>query len=148
MPTTPDDPHRYDDLLPLPHHVSPARRRMTAHERAAQFAPFAALTGYDAAIEEAKRLTDERIELGEAEREALDARMRALREHLDARPEVTVTRFIPDRLKAGGRYEAVTGAVRRILPSEGLLLLEDGTEIDLDDIIGIESSLFDRLGLV
>ena len=141
------DPHRYDDLLDLPHPTSPTRPRMPARDRAAQFAPFAALTGYGAAIEEARRLTDQRIELGESERAALDARLRALKAHLDQRPEVTVTRFIPDRLKAGGRYEGVTGVVRRILPVEGVLELEGGTAIDMDDVIGIDGELFARLGL-
>ena len=142
-----DDPHRYDDLLDLPRHVSPTRPRMSSRERAAQFAPFAALTGYGSAIEEAQRRTDQRIELGEAERESLDRRMRALAEHLDERPEVSVIHFIPDRLKAGGRYVTALGVVRRLQPELGTLQLEDGMTLELDDIIGVESALFDRLGL-
>ena len=143
----PNDPHHYDDLLDLPHPTSPTHPRMSRHDRAAQFAPFAALTGYGEAIEEVRRLTDERIELGESDRAALNARMAALRERLKSRPVVTITRFIPDRRKAGGRYEPITGVVRRLLPEAFELHMEDGTVIDLDNIIGLDGELFDRLGL-
>ena len=143
----PNDPHRYDDLLDLPHPTSPTHPRMSRHDRAAQFAPFAALTGYGEAIEEVRRLTDERIELGESDRAALNARMAALRERLKSQPVVTITRFIPDRRKAGGRYEPIAGVVRRLLPEAFELHMEDGTVIDLDNIISLDGELFDRLGL-
>ena len=137
-----EDPRRYDDIIDLPHPDSPVHPRMPRLNRAAQFAPFAALTGYGEAIAEAARLTDARIELGDAERAELDQRFARLRAHLKERPTVTLTRFIPDRLKAGGRYEPVTGVIRQLLPESGRLRMEDGTEIDIDDIIGIDGALF------
>ena len=141
-----DDPHRYDDIIDLPRPVSLTHPRMPLANRAAQFAPFAALTGFDAAIQETARLTDARIELDESEREALNARLRVLRERPEARLPVRITRFVPDPRKAGGRYEAVEGVVRRIVPEEGMLRMADGTRVALEDIIAIEGEIFDRLG--
>ena len=141
----PDDPHRYDDMLDLPHHVSPNRRRMTQAERAAQFAPFAALTGYGDAIDEAARLTMRQVELGEAEREELDRKLRVVKDKLDGRPVLSVTYFVPDPRKAGGRYDVYAGAARRIVPETYSLEFEGGRVIDIDDIIDIEGELFNGL---
>ena len=138
-----DDSHRYDDMLALPHHVSPTRRRMTMPERAAQFSPFAALTGYGDAIQETARLTDARLELGETERAELDAKLRILRERLPERPPLTVIRFVPDARKEGGRYETLSGALKRLLPEEGLLVLAGGISIPIADIADIDSPLFE-----
>lgn len=137
--------HQYDDIINLPHYVSPTRPRMSMIDRAAQFSPFAALTGYDAAIRETGRLTDQRIELSEDSRAALDRKQQLLVECLADHPEVSVTYFIPDERKSGGAYVTVTGIVKKVDDYQRLLLLTDGTKIPLDDILDLESELFHGL---
>ena len=137
--------HQYDDIINLPHYVSPTRPRMSMIDRAAQFSPFAALTGYDAAIKETGRLTDQRIELSEDSRAALDRKQQLLVESLADHPEVSVTYFIPDERKSGGAYVTVTGIVKKVDDYQRLLLLTDGTKIPLDDILDLESELFHGL---
>ena len=137
--------HQYDDIINLPHYVSPTRSRMSMIDRAAQFSPFAALTGYDAAIKETGRLTDQRIELSEDSRAALDRKQQLLVECLADHPEVSVTYFIPDERKSGGAYVTVTGIVKKVDDYQRLLLLTDGTKIPLDDILDLESELFHGL---
>ena len=105
--------NQYEDIINLPHHVSPTRPQMPMSDRAAQFAPFAALTGYDAAIKETGRLTDEKIELDEEALTALDMKYQFLMDALDDAPEVTITYFQPDERKAGGKYVSAVGAVRK-----------------------------------
>ncbi|MEG2421569.1 MAG: hypothetical protein RSB55_08455, partial [Oscillospiraceae bacterium] len=92
----------YDDMLHLPHHVSEKHPSMPMLDRAAQFSPFAALTGYDAAVKETARLTDRRVELDEGEKEAIDQRLTLVQERLPDPTEVTITYFVPDKKKAGG----------------------------------------------
>ena len=138
--------HQYDDIIDLPHHVSATRPRMSMIDRAAQFSPFAALTGYDAAIKETGRLTDERIDLSEESRAALDRKQQLLLDNLADRPEVSVTYFVPDERKAGGAYVTVTGRVKKVDDYQRLLLLTDGTKIPLDEILDMESELFRSLG--
>ena len=133
---------KYDDILNLPHHVSASRPHMPAADRAAQFAPFAALTGYDAAVRETARQTDARLELDECEKEALNDKLRVLDEHLENAPEVTVTYFRPDDRKAGGAYVTVSGAVRKIDGYGRVVILADGGRIPIDEIAGIASDLF------
>lgn len=132
----------YADIIHLPHHVSPKRAQMPLRDRAAQFAPFAALTGYGDAIDETARRTDFAIELDENEKSALDERFRLLWEHLSERPEVTVTYFVPDERKEGGAYRDVTGRAKKIDAYARLMLLEEGTKIPLDAIIGLGGELF------
>ena len=105
-----DDPHRYDDMLDLPHPTPTTRPRMSALDRAAQFAPFAALTGFGESITRAARQVERQIELGEAEKAELDRKLRVLRDRLAERPVLSVTYFVPDPRKAGGRYDVYTGA--------------------------------------
>lgn len=138
--------HYYDDIIDLPHHVSATRSRMSMIDRAAQFSPFAALTGYDAAIKETGRLTDERIELSEESRAALDRKQQLLLDNLADRPEVSVTYFVPDERKSGGAYVTVSGRVKKIDSYQRLIVLTDGTKISLDDILDMESELFHSLG--
>ena len=125
----------YNDIIHLPHHVSQNHPQMPMLDRAAQFAPFAALTGCEAAVGETARLTAERRELDAQEAEELNRRLAALIARLPERPEVTIEYFVPDEWKAGGAYVSVTGVVRNISVSERLLVMEDGTEISMDDIM-------------
>ena len=129
--------HKYDDILYLPHPVSRRRGRMSNYDRAAQFSPFAALTGFDATIEEAGRLTDRRIELDEAEKELLNEKLQEILEHIDAQPQVTITHFVDDQRKAGGAYISTTGRVKKIDTYSRAILFTDGTAIPVSEIVGI-----------
>lgn len=132
------DIHRYDDIIHLPHHQSGTRLHMSLHDRAAQFSPFAALTGYDAAVEEAARLTEQKLELSEEEKAALSAKLTEIKEHIKERPEVTVTYFVPDERKAGGTYVTVTGTVRRIDEFERVVVMQDQSRIPIEGIIDLQ----------
>ena len=136
---------KYDKIMGLPHHVSKTRPQMPMSDRAAQFAPFAALTGYDAAIKETGRLTDERIELDVEALSALDMKYQLLMEALDEAPEVTITYFQPDERKAGGKYVSAVGAVKKIDDFERRITMQDGTKIPMDDVISIDGELFSSL---
>lgn len=135
-------PHPYEDIIHLPHHVSKERPHMSLHDRAAQFSPFAALVGYEDIIDETARLTSPKRELDEAEKAELDRRIGVLIAHLREKPAVTVEYFVPDTLKSGGAYEFKSGALVRISPVRKTLTLSDGTAIRFDDVAGIESELF------
>lgn len=140
-----NDEHRYDDMLDMPHHVSPTRPRMSLHDRAAQFAPFAALTGFGAAITEADRMPERRVELGEAETAELAEKLRILEARQSEHPQISLTRFIPDARKEGGRYETAEGRLRHIRPVEYTLAFTDGRVFDIDDIINIDGALFEGI---
>ena len=116
---------KYNEIMRLPHHVSKTRPQMPMSDRAAQFAPFAALTGYDAAIKETGRLTDERIELDEGALTALNMRYQLLMDALDEAPEVTITYFQPDERKAGGKYITATGAVKKVDAFERRITMQE-----------------------
>ena len=133
---------KYDDMLQLPHHVSASRKPMAMTARAAQFAPFAALSGYDAEVQEAGRLTDRPIEPDEYEKEALNARLRLLARHLREEWVVSLVFFQPDERKAGGAYVTRTGMVKKLYETERLLTLTDGTVIPLDDLIALDGEEF------
>ena len=139
-----NDPHRYDDMLEMPHHVSGTHRHMTMEQRAAQFSPFAALTGYDEAIQESSRLTSRRIELSEEEQEELDRKLRFLSLHEKEKPEVTVTWFEEDPYKEGGSYRQETVQIRKIDANAGNLVLSGHSLIPLSEIVTLESPLFDE----
>lgn len=136
---------RYDEIINLPHHVSRTRPQMPMSDRAAQFAPFAALTGYDSAIRETGRLTDKKIELDEEALTALDMRYQLLTDALEAPPEVTITFFQSDERKEGGAYQTVTGTVKKIDTFERLITMRDGTKIPMDDVLSMEGALFSAL---
>ena len=137
--------HQYDDIINLPHHVSDTRPQMSMINRAAQFSPFAALTGYEAVIKETGRLTERRIELSEDTRADLDRKQRLLMDSLSNRPEVSVTYFVPDERKAGGAYVTVTGIVKQLDDFQRIMALTDGTMIPLNEIVELESDLFHGL---
>ena len=137
--------NKYDEILSLPHHVSKTRPQMPMSDRAAQFAPFAALTGYDSAIKETGRLTDERIELDVEALSALNINVWQFMEALDEAPEVTITYFRPDERKAGGKYVSAVGAVKKIDDFERRITMQDGTKIPMDDVLSIDGELFSSL---
>ena len=136
---------KYGDILNMPHHVSATRPQMPMSDRAAQFSPFAALTGYDAAIKETGRLTDTKIELDDEELNNLNLKFQFLVEHLEDELEVAITYFKADEQKAGGAYLEATGIVKKLDDFERLITMQDGTKIPMDDILTIESDAFSSL---
>lgn len=131
--------YKYQDMIDLPHPVSRTHPPMPAADRAAQFAPFAALTGHHEAVKEAARLTEERIELDEAQKAVLDRKLQEIRRQLGSGPAVSVTYFVPDLKKSGGAYVNAFGHVKGIREHEGVLVLEDGTSIPIEEIAAIHS---------
>ena len=137
----------YEDIVDLPHHVSRKHPQPTVADRAARFAPFAAITGYEEMVLEEARITDDRIELDENSKAALNEKLNMFLEFIDEQPEVSITYFEPDMRKAGGAYITVIGTVKRIDEYEHLVIMTDGKKIRIDDIFGLESDLFYSLGL-
>ncbi len=135
----------YKDMLELPHHVSRQHSPMPRSNRAAQFAPFAALTGYESLLVETARVTEPRRELSEASRAQLDARLQFLLAHLGESPVVEIEHFVPDATKAGGQYVRSRGQLVRISSEQRQLLLADGTSIALADIVSLESEILGNL---
>ena len=129
---------RYDDIINLPHHVSPTRQRMSMHDRAAQFAPFAALVGYDDAVAETARLTESRPDLDEQEQQALNAKLCALADHIQEHPDVRIRYYVPDALKSGGAIIEICGKAVKISAETGLLTLADKRTVEISSIVGIE----------
>ena len=128
---------KYDDIIMLPHPEPRNHPRMSMRDRAAQFAPFSALTGHSAAIAEAGRLTGERIELDESEIAQVDAELQRLQGMLSGKPTVSVTYFQPDEKKNGGSYQTLSGIVRKIAHAAGSLIFFDRREISIDAVIEI-----------
>ena len=129
---------KYDDIINLPHHTSPRHPRMSMRDRAAQFAPFSALTGYGDAIDETARLTDGRIELSEDAKALLDMKQRILAEQIHTHPQISVTYFVPDSRKTGGTYKTVLGRLKRIDEVEKMLIFTDGQIVPVDDVLSID----------
>ena len=136
---------KYDEIISLPHHVSKIRPQMPMSDRAAQFSPFAALTGYDSAIKETGRLTAEKIELDEESLNVLNMRYQMLMDALAEGPEVRITYFKPDERKAGGAYVTITGAVRKIDDFEQMIIMQDETRVPMSDVLSLEGELFSVL---
>ena len=135
----------YDDIINLPHPTSQRHPRMPIHDRAAIFSPFAALSGHGAAIAETARLTERRMELDEDTRAELDRKQAVLLEHIDEQPEITITWFQPDEKKDGRAYLTTTGRLKKLRELERLLVLADGAEIPLEDVVALESGIFQTL---
>lgn len=136
---------KYKDIIDLPHKQSSKRPHMSLSDRAAQFAPFAALTGYDDAIVETGRLTDKKIELSEEALDLLNVKYQILLAHLADNAEIILTYFVPDKNKSGGVYVEKHGVVKRLDTFERQLILCDGTKILMDDILTISGDIFDSL---
>ena len=129
----------YDDILHFARPQSKKHRSMPMEDRAAQFSPFAALTGYDAAVSETARLTEERIELDPQEAERLGERLAALVKRQQEQPELSLLYFVPDARKAGGAYVTVSGRLKKITDFPRCIYLTDGSEIPIEDIVAVES---------
>ncbi len=127
----------YDDIIDLPHHVSKKHPRLTMEQRAAQFAPFAALTGYGDAVKETARLTENRIELDEEEKLIIDNKLKEILNNIQNNPKVTITYFIPDLKKSGGEYVTIIQNVKKIDTYKQCLILNDKSEIPIKEIIEI-----------
>ena len=130
--------NRYDDIIQLPHHQSTKRAHMSLHDRAAQFAPFAALTGHDAAIEETARLTEDEITLDDNAIADINEKLYEISQHLSERWRVSITYFCPDEKKKGGKYLTDVGTIQKIKESEQLILMDSGVQIKMEQIIKIE----------
>lgn len=127
----------YDDIINLPYHGSTARPHMSMKDRAAQFQPFAALTGYEDAVRETARLTDEKLDLSDDEKALLDRKLQLLADGSMTGKEVTLTWFQPDQRKSGGAYVTNSGVVKRVAPYERVVVLTDGRRIPIPDILDV-----------
>ena len=127
----------YEDIINLPHHTSKKHPRMSLEARSAQFAPFAALTGYDEVLIETARLTNERIEIDETIKVIIDTKLQIIKEHIKEMPLITFMYFVPDSKKDGGKYVTVTGNVKKIDEYRNVFVLENKTEIPINEIIDI-----------
>jgi hypothetical protein len=135
----------YDDIINLPHHVSTTHPHMSVIDRAAQFSPFAALTGYDAAVKETARQTDERIELDESMKDALNDWLHIISERIKEHPEIAITYFQPDAKKNGGTYVTATGTAKKIDEYERVVVMTNGAAIPIDEIISIDGQIFETM---
>ena len=131
--------NRYDDIINLPHHVSPTRKQMSMHDRAAQFAPFAALVGYDDAVAETARLTETRPELDEQEQRAINELLAYIAEHIHEQPDVRIKYFVPDEHKSGGAIVEASGKVKKISATDETIVMADGCKIKTRDITNLST---------
>lgn len=138
--------HKYDDIIHLPHHVSKKHPQMLPLNRAAQFSPFAALTGHTDAIQETARLTDSFIELDEDQKEQLDEQLQLIRENLEQKPECEITYFQPDERKNGGTYVTIRGRINKIDTYGHQIIFMDGTVLPLKYLLSIRGELFQNIG--
>lgn len=136
---------KYESIKYLPHHVSQTHPQMSMLNRAAQFSPFAALTGYDAAVQETARLTDCKMELAEDDLNALNAKLQLLKDIISEQPEISVFYFEADERKAGGAYLTCDGTVKRIDEFERCLIMSSGQKIPIDDVLDLVGELFKPL---
>ena len=137
--------HKYDNIINMEHHKSKKHPPMSLYARSSQFAPFAALTGYEDAVTETAREVGNRIEIDEELKNILDGKIQMLSEQLKKKPEITFTYFIPDSSKNGGTYVSKTGVTHKIDTFNQTIILEDKTEIPINDIIDISGKFFNIL---
>ena len=129
--------HKYDDIINMEHHKSKKHPPMSLYARSAQFAPFAALTGYEDEVEETARITDKKIEITDEIKSTINMRLQIIQEKINTKPKVTIKYFIPDNKKEGGSYKTVTSNVLKIDQYKKLVVLKDNTKIFISDIINI-----------
>jgi len=134
--------NKYADIIDLPHHQSDTRPKMSNYDRAAQFSPFAALTGHADSIKETARLTDEYSEPSEEMKAIMNEKLLFLMEQLENQPEITITFFNPDEKKQGGAYITITGVVKKIKTYERQIQMTTGDLIPIDMIFGIDGKIF------
>lgn len=134
----------YDDIINLPHHVSKNHPQMSRYNRAAQFAPFSALTGYEESINEAGRYVTNKIELDDSNKEEINFKLNILNNLINQRNQVTFIFFSKDKLKNGGSYKTIKGILKKYDEINNLIILEDKTKIYIDDIFSIKSHIFDN----
>lgn len=134
-----NDEHKYDDIINLEHHVSKVHKQMSLENRSAQFAPFAALTGYDDAVIETARYTEERIEINEELKDIINEKLSQIKIEIKKMPEVTITYFTKDNKKKGGKYETITGKVKKIDEYNKSIVLNNDVVIPIKEIIDIIS---------
>lgn len=132
------DAHRYDDIIELPHHQSAEHAHMSIYDRAAQFAPFAALSGHKEAICETARLTEEEMSLDEASIEKINEKLCEISCRLSEKPNVAVTYFRPDTQKKGGAYLTDVGTIKKIDEIEQFIIMDSGMKIAMEYIAVIE----------
>ena len=137
----------YEDIVNLLPHISKKHPQPSMMDRAARFAPFAAITGYEEMVMEEARVTEERIDLDEGALALLSEKLNMIQEFLDEEPEVTITYFEPDKKKSGGAYVSITGVVKRIDEYEHLVIMTDGKKIKIEEIYHLQSDLFYSLGV-
>lgn len=139
--------NKYNDMLHMPHHVSQTHPHMSMQNRAAQFSPFAALTGFESIIKETSRQTAQRIELDESAKEVLDKKLQRLLQVLHVHPQISITFFKPDEKKDGGEYICITGTIKKIDGYGENLIMTDGTQIPIPEITSLQGDLFnDEIG--
>lgn len=136
---------KYADIIDLPHHQSERRQKMSNYDRAAQFSPFAALTGHADSIKETARLTDDYNEPSEQMKAIMDKKILFLMEQLENQPEITITFFKPDEKKEGGAYITITGVVKKIKTYERQMQMTTGDLIPIDMIFGIDGEIFSKI---
>lgn len=130
--------YNYDDIINLEHPTSKKHKRMSLHSRAAQFAPFSALTGLEDKVYETARYTETRHELTEDEKIILDMNMQNIMENINSHPLVTIIYFVPDNKKKGGSYRKISGKIRRIETAEDIIIFENDIKIKISQIMIIK----------
>lgn len=133
--------NNYDDIINLPHYESKTRKRMSLEARSAQFAPFAALTGYDDKLKETARLTEKKIDLTDEEYNLINSKLQIIKDHIKEQPEIIFTIFVNDKLKDGGKYEEIRGKIRRIDEVNEYIILIDKSKIFFNDIVDISGDI-------
>lgn len=137
--------NNYEDIIDIPHHTSSKHPRMTIEARSAQFAPFSALTGYNEAVKETARVTEEKIEIDDGLKIVINNKLQIINNNIKDNPKVSITYFIKDKNKEGGEYITIRGTIKKLDSIKELVILEDKTIIPIKDIINITSSLFSSL---
>lgn len=135
----------YDDIMNIPYSGRKDEGALSMHQRAAQFAPFAALVGHDSMIMETARLTDEELEIADETFVILNRKMNYLKMMLHQRPLVTITYFLADERKSGGEYRTSTGIIRKIDDYENIIVMEDNTIIPLQHILDLDSEIITHM---